>query len=460
MSEPFDLVVRGGTVVTAGGRGEADVGVRDGRIVQLGGTMHGERELDARGCYVLPGGLDLHVHFAAQAPQPGGPPQFVDDFASGSRAAVAGGITTFGNMSFPDEEHPTIRGAIARDEAAAAQQSVTDYLLHPGVFTATPDLPDAVPQLAAAGHLSFKIVTLGFDVDPANLVRSVALAGENGMLTLVHCEDHALIDFVTDELVRHGHGLERYADSRPDFTESAAVERAVALCEATGAPVCIVHLSSEAALDVTRRARARGLPVFVETRPFYLNLTRDAYDGDEPGRFLGMPPLREHRDREVLWRGLADGSIDTVASDHAPFFLADKIDPDVDLHTCRKGVAEIEAMLPMLWSDGVAQGRLTPERLVAVVSTNAARLNGVYPRKGTIAVGSDADLVVLDPQRSRVIDAATMQSRADYCVYDGLTVTGWPRFTVSRGDVVVDDGEITAAEGRGRLVPRLPTARP
>lgn len=460
MSEPLDLVVRGGTVVTAGGRGDADVGVRDGRIVQLGGAMRGRRELDARGAFVLPGGLDLHVHFAARAPQPGGPPQFVDDFASGSRSAVAGGITTFGQMSFPDDVAVTLGDAIARDEAAAAAQSVTDYVLHPGVFTATPDLPDAIPGLAAAGHRSFKIITLAFDHDPAGLLRSVSLAGENGMLTLVHCEDHALIDFVTDELVRHGHGLERYADSRPDYTEAVAVERAVAICEATGAPVCIVHLSSEAALDVTRRARARGLPVFVETRPFYLNLVADVYADAEPGRFVGMPPLRGHRDREVLWRGLADGSIDTVASDHAPWFLGDKIDPDLDLHTCRKGVAEIEAMLPMLWSEGVARGRLTPERLVAVVATNAARLGGVYPHKGTIAVGADADLVVLDPQRSRVIDAATMQSRADYCVYDGQTVTGWPRFTVSRGDVVVDDGEVTAGEGRGRLVPRGPTARP
>jgi dihydropyrimidinase len=463
MTAHYDLVVRGGTVVTADGRGAADVGVSEGRIAQLGGPMTGDRELDASGTFVLPGGLDMHVHFSAVAPEPGDVSRFVDDFESGSRAAIAGGVTTYGNMSFPDEDVPgqTLRAAIARDEAAAAAQSVTDYVLHAGVFTAPPDLLDAVPELAARGHRSLKIVTLAFDHDPAGLVKAVQLAGANGMLTLVHCEDDALIDFVTAELVESGRGgLAHYPGSRPDYTEAVAVDRAIAVCEATGAPICIVHLSSAAALESARRARARGLPVFVETRPFYLHLTADAHQGSEPGRFVGMPPLRSQGDVDALWRGLADGTIHTVASDHAPWFLADKVDPALDVRTCRKGIAEIETMLPMLFAAGVTSGRLSLERFVAVTATNAARLNGLYPRKGTIAVGADADLLVLDPRRTRTVDARQMQSRADYCVYDGVRVTGWPRFTVSRGEVVLADGEISARPGRGQLVPRGATTPP
>lgn len=464
MTPEYELVVRGGTVVTADGRGDADIGVRDGRVAQIGGPMAGTRELDARGAFVVPGALDMHVHFSTVSPEPGEEPlRFVDDFATGSRAAVAGGVTTFGQMSFPEDDLPvaTIREAMTRDAAAAAAQSVTDYVLHPGVFTATTDLLEAIPELAAAGHMSLKVVTLAFDHDPANLINAIKLAGDHGMLTIVHCEDDAIIEFLTGDLIAHGHGhVSHYPDSRPEYTETAAVERAIAICEATGAPLCLAHLSAASAVASARRARARGLPVFVETRPVYLHRTAAVYQDADPGRFVGMPPQRSAGDVDALWRGLADGSIHTVASDHAPWYLADKTDPGLDVRTCRKGIAEIETMVPMLFDAGVRAGRISLERLVAVTATNAARLNGLYPRKGTIAVGSDADLVVLDPDLRRTIDARTMQSRADYCIYDGAEVTGWPRFTVSRGEVVVDHGQVVAPAGRGRLVPRTPTAAP
>jgi dihydropyrimidinase len=242
--------------------------------------------------------------------------------------------------------------------------------------------------------------------------------------------------------------------------ERAAVERAVAICEATGAPVYIVHLSSRSALESARRGQQRGLPVFVETRPLYLYLTSGALREAQGGRYIGAPPLREPDDVAALWAGLADGSVHTVGSDHAPWLLRDKIDDSLDVTTARQGVADLETIMPMLFSEGVRAGRISLARFIALTSANPARLFGLYPRKGTIAVGSDADLVVLDPQLRRTIDGRSMRSNADYSVYDGREVYGWPRFTVSRGEIVLEDGQVVAEPGRGRWLRREHSAAP
>ncbi len=242
--------------------------------------------------------------------------------------------------------------------------------------------------------------------------------------------------------------------------ERAAVDRAVAICEATGSPVYVVHLSSRAALDAARRGRARGLPVFVETRPLYLYLTSAALAEPQGAKYIGAPPLRADADVEALWAGLADGSVDTLGSDHAPWLLADKLDPAQDVTTARQGVADLETMLPMLFSAGVRTGRIPLSRFVSLTSTNPARLFGLYPRKGTIAVGGDADLLVLDPALRRTVDGRSMRSRAGYSAYDGREVHGWPRYTVSRGEVVLEDGQVLAEPGRGQWLPRARTAPP
>lgn len=238
------------------------------------------------------------------------------------------------------------------------------------------------------------------------------------------------------------------------------MSRAVSICEQTGSPVCIVHLSSQQALAAAKDGKARGLPVYVETRPLYLYLTSEALAGPDGARFIGAPPLREPADVAALWAGLADGSVDTIGSDHAPWRLAEKLDKSQDVTTARQGVADLETMLPMLFDSGVASGRLSLTRFVAVTSASPARLAGLWPRKGTIAPGSDADMVVLDPQLARTIDGASMQSRAGYSAYDGRVVRGWPRFTVSRGDVVYEDGEVTGAIGRGQWLHRGATTVP
>jgi dihydropyrimidinase len=353
-----DLVVRGGTVATAGTSSECDLGISDGRISQIGGSPHGRREIDATGTLVLPGGIDMHVHLSTPEPPESGIPDWVDDFASGSAAAIAGGVTTIGNMTFPGPgESP--RQALARDLNAARDSAAVDYVLHPVMTTPTAEAVADLPLLAAEGHTSLKLFMVSgeFESHIDEMITAVSIAGQHGMLTLIHCEDGALVRFAGERLLAEGRGgLDDWAPSRPVAAERAAVERAVAICEATGSPVYIVHLSSRSALDSARRAQARGLPVFVETRPLYLYLTSGVLAGPEGGRFIGSPPLREPDDQAALWAGLADGSVHTLGSDHAPW--------------------------------------------------------------------------------------------------------GWPRFTVSRGDVVLEDGQMVAEPGRGRWLHRERTAAP
>jgi dihydropyrimidinase len=446
-----DLVVRGGLVVTAGGQGDADVGVTGGRVAQLGGEMRGRRELDARGALVLPGGVDMHVHLS-QPPAEPGEPTWVDDFGSGSAAAIAGGITTIGNMTFPPGGL-TMRQALDTDDAAASGASAVDYVLHPVLPVPTPEALAELPGLAADGFRTLKIFMVmdEFEEHTAGMIEAIRAAGRLGMLTLLHCEDAALVRFAGEQLVAAGQGgLDFYAESRPVHAERAAIQRAVAICEATGSPVCIMHLSSAEALSAARAGRSRGLPVYVEARPMYLHLTSELLRGPDAGAYAGAPPLREAADVVALWAGLADGSVHTVGSDHAPWSKEAKVDPGLDVTTARQGVSDLETALPMLMSAGVAEGRLSLARFVELTSTAPARLYGVYPRKGTIAVGSDADLTIWDPQLTRTVDGSAHYSRAGYSVYDGWQVRGWPRFVVSRGDVVLQDSQVTAAPGRGQ----------
>jgi dihydropyrimidinase len=457
----YDLVLRGGTIVTAGSEGVGDVGVDGGRIVQLGGPMQGEREIDLTGLHLLPGGIDVHVHLSTPSDDPDRE-HWVDDFDSGSEAALGGGVTTIGNMTF-QRRGESLREALDRDLARARDQARIDYLLHPVLTDPTPAALEEVPALAAEGHRSLKLfMTLDdFDARLEAYTRALAAAGQAGSITMVHCEDHNSLRCACEALFAAGAGrdLHRFGDSRPVAAERLATQRAVDLARITGAPLYVVHLSSEAALRVCREARAEGLPVYVETRPLYLHLTGERFAEPEPGRYTGAPALRTPRDRERLWDGLAAGDIQTCGTDHAPWRLVQKLDPALDVRTARQGVADLETMLPMLLSEGVRSGRMSLPRFVEVTSTNPARLFGLYPRKGTIALGADADLVAWDLGETRTIDGASMRSRADYSVYDGWEVRGWPAYVLSRGEMALEGGEVRARPGRGRWLARGSTQR-
>ncbi|MGH3255536.1 MAG: amidohydrolase family protein [Streptosporangiaceae bacterium] len=463
----FDLVIRGATIVTPGHREAADIGITDGRIAQLGGTMTGAEELAADGLLAIPGGVDAHTHLMHRGL---GDrlrfPVWVDDFWSGSRAAIAGGITAIGNMTHPvpDETgaEETPRAAITREMAGAAPEAAVDWFLHP-ILLHPGALPEGeVAALAGGGHASIKMFLSDPDVavDEAALLAAASAAQAAGSVTLLHCEDGAMLRQAGETLIAEGRGaVANFPDARPVAAEVAAVDQAIGIASRTGARVYIVHLSSAAALDRCRRAKAAGLPVYVETRPLYLHLTRERFAEPDAAKYVGAPPLREQSDREALWEGLAGGDVDTVCSDHAPWTLEAKLDPALDVVTARQGVADLETLMPMLYSEGVIGGRISLDRFVALTSANAARIFGLYPRKGAIAVGSDADIALWDPGCRRTIDGARMQSLSGYSVYDGWQVQGWPRFVVRRGQLVLADGQITARPGDGEWLRRTPTAR-
>lgn len=448
----YDLVVRGGRLATAGDEVGTDVGVDGGRIAQIGGPMRGRREVDASGCLLLPGAVDMHVHLTVpDGRRPG--PSWCDDFESGTAAALAGGVTTVGNMCVPEPRGDAL-GALARDRARAERMAMADVLLHPVLSSPGADalaLLEGLRRLGA-GSVKMFMVDPAFDRAGAAILLLLRRARELGLLTMLHAEDASLVEGATAALLAAGDaGFEHYGESRPVLSEAVAVERAAALSALTRAPVYLVHVSSAEALEAAARGRARGARVYVETRPLYLHLTAERMLEADGAKYVGQPPLRAEADQRALWRGLAEGTVSTVGSDHAPWRLEDKLDPSLDVGHVRAGVANLEWELPMLYSEGVATGRLSLERLVEVTSTNAARLFGLYPRKGTIAVGSDADLVVLDPALRRTI-GPPYESRAGYSVFDGRTVEGWPRQTIRRGELVFEDGRVLAQPGSGRLL--------
>lgn len=453
-----DLVVRGGRIVTSGGEMHADIGIAGGTIVQIGGEMLAGKELDARGKLLLPGVIDAHVHLT-NPPGANQEPRWVDDFTSGSAAALAGGVTTLGNMTFLDQGELPLQ-ALEREAAIAREESIADYFLHPVLTDTSPPVLDQIPALLGAGCNSIKyfMSMSAFDHQVSGYLAATRIAGEQQLITLIHCEDHALIEDATAGLIAAGmSSLRNYPESRPVISEVVATQRAVAFAEATGAPVYIVHLSSERALNVCADAQSRGVPVYVETRPLYLHLTRERFEEEEGPKYVGQPPLREPSDIDALWDGIRQGVLHTVCTDHAPWTLEAKLDPELSVANLRPGVENLQTMLPMLYSEGVLQNRISLSRLVEVTATNVAKLFGLYPRKGTIAVGSDADIVVFDPNRTRTVERSMLKSNAGYSVYEGWEVTGWPEVTLRRGEIVFRDDEAIGIPGSGQLVHRTAT---
>jgi dihydropyrimidinase len=391
-----------------------------------------------------------------------GEPAWVDDYTSGSQAALAGGITSVGNMSYvlPWE---SIADRVRAEEILVARQAIADVFFHAVIVAPSAAIVDEVGPAVRGGQSSMKIFMCmpTFDANVPQFTRAMKAAGDAGGITLIHCEDMATVECCSTMLTDHARGdLSHFADSRPVEAETVATERAIAMCRATRAPTYIVHLSSARALATCAAARAEGLPVFVETRPLYLHMTAERYREREGALYVAMPPLRERADQEALWRGLVNGAIDTIASDHAPWTRELKLDPKLDVHHCRSGVAELDTMLPLLYTEGVLTGRLSPERFVALTATNAARLFGMYPRKGTIAVGSDADIAIWETRERRTIRDAELFSRARHSVYAGRELRAWPQATLRRGELVYENGKILGQPGSGRAIGRGATATP
>jgi dihydropyrimidinase len=416
------------------------------------------REIDARGRLVLPGCVDIHTHLSAVNTDPP-----LDDFAAGTRAAVAGGVTTVCDFAWQTDGGSLLR-AVEEAKAEAAATSLIDFTFHTVLRDPHDAAIEELPAVAAAGAgLKVFMVARRFDHRAEHYLRALRAAGRAGILTAVHAEDAAIIQLRTQELLAVGNtGPEFFPASRPVLAEAIAVRRAVAFAEAAEAPIYLVHLSSADAIAPLAEARRRGLPVFGETRPIYLYLSEERFA--EPERrgalYVGQPPLRPQSDVDAVWDALRHGPLDTVCTDHIPSSAARKLDPSLDFSHIPPGVSNLETLLPMLYSEGVRRGRISLPRLVELVATNPARLAGLAPRKGAIVPGADADLVVFDPERTRTIRAAEMQSACDYDVFEGWSVTGWPAMTIARGEVVFEDGRVLGQPGRGQFVPRAPFAGP
>ncbi len=455
----FDTVIKNGTIVTATDTYASDIGIADGKIAAIGQalpTENASKLIDARGRMVMPGGIDVHTHLD----MPFGGTTSSDDFESGTTAAAFGGTTTLIDFAI-QYKGQTLRQAFQGWMKKAEGKAVTDYAFH-CIIT---DLGDAqleeMGQLVREGVSSFKLFMAYpgvFMLDDATIFRAMSQAAKYGGLICMHAENGGAIDVIVRRALAEGKRAPKYhALTRPTTAEAEATARAIALAEMAGAPVYIVHLSCNDALEKVREARDRGLPAYAETCPQYLFLSIENFDvpGFEGAKYVFTPPLREKWHQEKLWQGLARDTLQVVSTDHCPFCYKEQKELGKDDFTkIPNGGPGIEHRLSLLYTGGVHGNRFSANRFVQLVSTAPAKLFGLYPRKGTIAVGSDADLVVFDPNEEQVISAKTHHMRVDYSMFEGIRVKGMPKTVLSRGRAVIEDGKFIGRAGAGQFVRR------
>jgi dihydropyrimidinase len=456
-----DTVIRGGTVVTATDSRLADVGIKDGKVAALGQDLTGSKIIDATGKLVLPGGIDSHCHIE-QLSSFGIP--CADDFYSGTVSAAFGGTTTI--MSFCAQHREDVLEKVLADYTASAKaKAVVDYAFHliianPNERTLDKDLPAAIGQ----GVRSFKIF-MTYDrmrLTDEQILDVMSVARKDGALLMVHAENHGIISWLAGKMVRQGNVAPRYhAICHTRSSEAEAINRIITLAEVVDCPILIVHVSTPEGIETIRQAQARGLKVFAETCPQYLFLT--AKDIDRPGvlgaAFCCSPPPRDEAAQEACWQGLKDGTLTVYSSDHAPYKMdaSGKL-PNGDKTTFKEmanGVPGIELRVPLMFTFGYKAGRISINEFVELTSTRHAKTYGLYPKKGTIAVGSDADIAVWDPEKRVKVDASLVHDNTGYTPYEGRELTGWPVTVLSRGEVIVDNGKLAAERGRGRFIPRV-----
>ena len=462
-----EMIVRNGLIVTEEGRLEADIRIRGETIVEIGPNLTsaaGARVIDARGMLVMPGAVDTHTHLNAEMPNPPRPNRPQDDYVTGSAAAFAGGVTTISNF-IPLQPNEDVSAYADRVIAGIERSAMADFFIHVNIGSdPAPFTPNRLNALADRGFVSTGedfLARESYDSNALGWYKTFKASGPAGVLSMLHAEDYAILAEAQERLMAEGRGtIHNFSQSAPVIAEVVAVQRAVAIAEATGSPIYILHMSSGRALKVAEDAMARGLPVFVETRPMYLHLTQEVYQRPDAGLYLGGPPLRDKWDQDMLWEGIARGTVHTIGTDHSGYPKDVKLDPTQNLANKRMGLANLQEYLPMMFSEGVLKDRITLEQFVAVTSTNAAKLFGMYPRKGTIQVGSDADIVIWDPTLRQVIRDEDQLSRAGYSTYAGREVTGFPKTTIRRGEVVYDDGKVIAEPGSGKFIPGARFQRP
>jgi dihydropyrimidinase len=455
----FDTIIRNGSVVTATDTYTADVAIVNGKITAVGTdlpTQNAGRILDATAKLILPGGIDVHTHLD----MPFGGTTSADDFETGTRAAAFGGTTTLIDFAIQYKGQP-LRQAFDTWMSKAASKAVCDYAFHCIVTDVSGGQLSEMNDLVHEGVTSFKLFMAYpgvFMLDDGSIFKALQTTAKNGGMVCMHAENGSAIDVIVQQALAEGKRAPKYhALTRPTTAEAEAVGRAIALAEMAGAPIYIVHLSCNDALEKIREARERGLPVYAETCPQYLYLSLENMDapGFEGAKYVFTPPLREKWNQEKLWNGLKHDHLQVVSTDHCPFCFKEQKEMGRDDFTkIPNGGPGVEHRMSLIYSGGVATGRFNVNRFVELVSTTPAKLFGLYPRKGTIAVGSDADLVIFDPHRKHTISAATHHMRVDYSMFEGIQVTGMPDVVLSRGRVVIESDKFLGRAGQGEFLRR------
>ena len=459
------LLIRGGEVVTASDRYVADVLVEGETIAAIGKDLavKADRTIEAKGLFVIPGGIDVHTHMEL----PFGGTTASDDFETGTIAAAYGGTTTIVDFAVQGMGEPMQKAYEAWRQKAEGKVAI-DYALHMIVR----DLPEVslpdMDEMIREGVTSFKLFMAYpgvFMVDDATIFRALRRTGDNGGFICMHAENGGAIDELVRRALRDGNTAPKYhALTRPPEAEGEATGRAIALSEMAGVPIYIVHLSAAHALAKVKEARDRGLPAYAETCPQYLFLSYDNYEepGFEGAKYVMSPPLRPKWHQDELWKGLASDDLQVVSTDHCPFCMKEgahgmpiqkELGKD-DFSKIPNGAPGVETRLMLLFDGGVRGGRFPIQRFVQLVSTAPAKLFGLFPKKGTIAIGSDADLVLFDPNAVTTLSHKTLHMRVDYNPYEGRKVTGAPKTVVSRGEVIVEGGKFVGKAGRGRFLKR------
>jgi dihydropyrimidinase len=458
----FDTIVRGGHIVSASTVIAADLGIRDGKVAAIGTDLGDASEIiDATGHLVLPGGVDTHVHLE----QTGLGPEMCDTWASGTASAAAGGTTTV--ICFAWQAKGGSLAEVTADYREKAKAARIDYSFHLTVTDATPTVVDEeLPALIGDGSRSVKVFMTydGVRLDDAAVLRVLAAARRAKALVCVHAENHALIAWLTEQLVAAGLTSPKFhAYAKPMIAEREAVHRIICLAEALDVPIQIFHVSGADSAEEIARAQARGLKVWAETCVHYLTLTANDLDrpGFEGAKFIFGPPARTVADQEALWGYIRRGVIEIISSDHSPTRFDDPkgkkfAGDNAPFHKVPNGIPGLAARLPVLFTEGVSKGRIDLPTFVRLVSTNPAKLFGLFPQKGALDVGSDADFILWDPEREETLTNAHMHHGGDYTPYEGYRTKGYPVATYLRGKLVFDGKSVVGATGGGRYLAREP----
>ncbi len=422
----FDLIIRDGRIITSAEDYRADIGIKDGKVACIG-TELGEAGAyyDAKGKWVMPGGIDIHTHF--DTPLNGS--HTMDDWYQATVSAACGGVTCVVDYPMQEAGH-SVRDVLDKWHANAGGKAAIDYGFSPVVTQRTPEVYAEIPKLIEEGYTTMKVfMAYWHRIGDDELIHMIDLVSSNGGLLGVHCENDKAIDYLVEKLLAEGKTESKYHPvSRPQQAEADATARAIRLAEMVDANVFIVHMSAKEAVAEVHAARARGNYVYAETCTHFLLLDKALYDQplEEAAKYVITPPLREQADRDALWNAINAGDIRIVSSDHCAFPFQDKLRlGQGDFTKIPHGAPGVEARLPIVFSEGVNKGRITPQKFVEIVSTNPARIAGLYPEKGTLAVGSDADIVVFDPDKELTMSIGMLHNPCDFFPYEGVKVKGY-----------------------------------